>query len=187
MVVQIIAGNFELNDKNRKIRDTSDAGNAYIFSWQISGEARKEEVRELRNVYTPGTFVDKSCSFVLNGKMYVTGGNPDYYQISVLDGCNLVRLDRDLPVDSDAGLCTSYRNNTMAMFCDGNECWNFYEDKFEQVADMLDWHAQGFKIIFLNPPTAGIFLVPTSEKVIIYNVSRFGLCEYIPEEKRVKN
>ena len=155
-----------MNDKNRKIRETSDAGNAYIFSWQISGEARKEEVRELKNVYTPGTFVDKSCSFVLNGKMYVTGGYPDSYQISLLEGCNLVRLDRDLPVDSEAGLCTSYKNNTMAMICDGNECWNFYEDKFEQVADMLDWHAQGFTIIFLNPPTNGIFSVPISEKLI---------------------
>ena len=56
-------------------RDTSGERNAFLFTWQTSGEARKEEVRSLKNVYTKGTFVDQSCSFVLDGKMYITGGH----------------------------------------------------------------------------------------------------------------
>ena len=55
----------------------------------------------------------------LLGEMYVFGGYTDNHQISILDGCQLRRLEMDLPIGMSDPLCTTYASGSAVMFCVG--------------------------------------------------------------------
>ena len=58
------------------------------------------------------TSVDGSCSVKLQNRFYVFGGKgtgrDGSKQISRIQGCSLIRQDKDLPFDFTNGACNSY-------------------------------------------------------------------------------
>jgi len=149
-----------------------------VFTWQIAGAARKEQLETLDGFITPDSSVDSSCSMVYHGQMYILGGYPDYRQISFVSGCNLIRSDRDLPMNMKGSLCTTYNKGEDAMICDGNECWQFLESGFKRLSDTNEWHDDGVMTEWMNMPLT----IGGSDNVYVesYDGMRWNFEEPIP-------
>jgi len=81
------------------------------------------------------------------GKHYVIGGYDDWRQISLVDGCQLTRLELDLPLLMDFPICSQFDGGNSAMFCGTRygllDCWIFNGSEVAPVNSPEFNHADG--------------------------------------------
>ena len=97
------------------------------------------------------TEVFRSCSTVLKGRQWVFGGYFEKRQLSVINGCGLVR-EGDLPFDFFQGACGTYSINQeeQAMLCFNRkerDCYLFNGadsefGRFEKIENSSNWSHQ---------------------------------------------
>lgn len=150
-----------------------------LFTWQISGD-RRETLKSLEDFYEEGTSADTTCSMTYRGKMYIIGGHPNYGQISVINGCQLTRLDTDLPEPMIYPMCTSYNDDEEAMFCDSTNplrCYRFTGTGFRPVREPEFYHESGGLTHWNNDP---IIIGGLTIQVETFNGTEWNRLEDLP-------
>ena len=130
-----------------------DEMSQFKFSWYLSTEDKREIVKEVE-LETPDNFNGNTareyvCTFTVNNRMFIIGGDTIYgYQSRQFEVLNdrVQQLD-DLPFAFDQGLCLAY-SDSAALACSAQmgherECWSFDGENYTQVADLGVEHGLG--------------------------------------------
>ena len=166
-------------------------------NWEkIGKKLRKKIEKKLRNKIAK-KYWEKNCeNLFCSGQMHVFGGFDDNYQISVVDGCKLRRLETDLPVAMQDPLCTTYADGTAVMFCvtmslEPVDCFTFDGTNFAPVENPNFEHDQGqsskdyFDAVFTQTSVKEIFFTP-----ILLNINcgifYTGICLFFVHQFRLQ-
>ena len=94
--------------------------------------------------YGTDTQVYRSCSINWQGDLYVFGGFNEQRQISLVEGCQLIRVGT-LSFNLDRGACTNVNNEKLFLCFDvsnDKKCWKSSnpEGPFSSTAESLENH-----------------------------------------------